>query len=96
MATNNDYSKLVQFFTGSALPENPNANALYFITTEDKDGQHIGKLYKGKVLIAQTNDENHINSIESALNQFKLDVADTYATKKTLMLILNYTKLYFN
>lgn len=82
MATNNDYSKLVQFFTGSALPETKNPNALYFITTEDKDGQHIGKLYKGNVLIAQTNDENYINSIESALNQFKTDVAKTYATKE--------------
>ena len=31
----NDYSKLVQFFTGSALPSEPQANGLYFIIFEN-------------------------------------------------------------
>ena len=78
-----DYSKLVQFFTGSALPAVPNENALYFIT-KTVDGQHVGELYKGSVLIAETRDVTRIAAVEGALNQFKTDVANTYATKKEL------------
>ena len=80
---NNDYSKLVQFFTGSALPVNPIENGLYFITST-VDGQHEGKLYKGSTLIAETRDVARITALENAVNQFKSDVSSTYATKKEL------------
>lgn len=80
---NNDYSKLVQFFTGSALPVNPNENGLYFITSTE-NGQHEGKLYKGSTLIAETRDVARITALENAVNQFKTDVSSTYATKKEL------------
>lgn len=82
MADNN-YSKLVQFFSGSALPANPNANGLYFITST-VDGQHEGKLYKGSTLIAETRDVARIAALENAVNQFKSDVSGTYATKEEL------------
>ena len=81
----NDYSKLVQFFTGSALPavENLKANGLYFITSTDAKGQHVGKLYRGNVLIAETNDNNAIADIQGSITAINTAL-DTKATKDEL------------
>ena len=75
----NDYSKLVQFFTGSALPSEPQANGLYFITSTE-NGQHVGKLYRGATLIAETNDGNKISQIDAAIKELQ----DNSATKAEL------------
>lgn len=75
----NDYSKLVQFFTGSALPSEPQANGLYFITSTE-NGQHVGKLYRGATIIAETNDGNKISAIDAAIKKLQ----DESATKAEL------------
>ena len=43
---NVDNTKLIQFYTGTALPQNPVEGHVYFIHNEGK-----GKLYKGSVLL---------------------------------------------
>ena len=72
-----DYSKLVQFYTGSERPTtNVNANGLYFIS-KTVDGQHVGELWRGATLIAQTNDVNAISQLQDAINT----INGTLATK---------------
>lgn len=75
----NDYSKLVQFRTGSVLPTSPIANAIYFI----KDANGKGSLYKGGTLIAETNDTAKIAAIEQSITDINTDLAKK-ATKDEL------------
>ena len=73
-----DNTKLIQFYTGTALPANPVSNYVYFIHNEGK-----GQLYKGSVLIGETNDNAAISAINAAIDQIHLDLAKK-ATKDEL------------
>lgn len=75
---NVDNTKLIQFYTGTALPANPVSNYVYFIYNEGK-----GQLYKGNVLIGETNDNDAIASINSAIEKINTDLAKK-ATKDEL------------
>lgn len=75
---NVDNTKLIQFYTGTALPANPVNNYVYFIHNEGK-----GQLYKGSVLIGETNDNDAIASINSAIQKINEDLAKK-ATKDEL------------
>jgi chromosome segregation ATPase len=75
---NVDNTKLIQFYTGTALPQSPVEGHVYFIHNEGK-----GKLYKGGVLIAETNDLAVIESINGQINAINQALA-TKATKEEL------------
>lgn len=77
---NVDATKLIQFYTGTALPsvEKRNDNYVYFIQNSGK-----GQLYKGSVLIAETNDNEAIATINAAIEKINSDLA-TKATKDDL------------
>lgn len=75
---NVDNTKLIQFYTGTALPESPVSNYVYFIHNEGK-----GQLYKGSVLIGETNDNAAIASINAAITKINEDLAKK-ATKDEL------------
>ena len=66
MATNVNANNLVQFWTGTALPANPNSNHVYFIINE-VDGVKTGKIYKGDKLVAEINDAIKTAEIEAAI-----------------------------
>ena len=66
MATNVNANNLVQFWTGTALPANPNANHIYFIINE-VEGVKTGKIYKGDKLVAEINDAIKTAEIEAAI-----------------------------
>lgn len=73
-----DYSNLVQFFTGSALPASPIDNGIYFIVNGD-----VGTLYKGKTKVAETNDNVRIAAIEQNITDINTELAKK-ATKQEL------------
>ena len=73
-----DYSNLVQFFTGSALPAAPLTNGIYFISDGSK-----GTLYKGGVKVAETNDTAKIAEIEQSISNINTELAKK-ATKQEL------------
>lgn len=75
---NVDATKLIQFYTGTKLPENPSSNHVYFVHNNGK-----GELYKGSVLIGETNDEASISEINSAIEKINADLAKK-ATKEEL------------
>ena len=75
---NVDNTKLIQFFTGTALPANPVDNYVYFIYNEGK-----GELYKGSKLIGETNDTVAIANINQAIENINADLAKK-ATKDEL------------
>lgn len=66
MATNVNANNLVQFWTGIALPANPNENHIYFIINE-VEGVKTGKIYKGDKLVAEINDAIKTAEIEAAI-----------------------------
>ena len=66
MATNVNANNLVQFWTGTALPANPNANHIYFIINE-VEGVKTGQIYKGDKLVAEINDAIKTAEIEAAI-----------------------------
>ena len=73
MATQVNANNLVKFYTGTALPETPVANHIYFIIGEEAYGAEgakkpVGQIYKGSQLVAEINDNLKIAEIESAIN----------------------------
>lgn len=70
-----DNAKLIQFYTGTALPQSPVDNHVYFIYNENK-----GKLYKGNVLIGETNDTAAIEAMQKSIK----DLQDNKASKDDL------------
>lgn len=70
-----DNAKLIQFYTGTALPQSPVDNHVYFIYNENK-----GKLYKGNVLIGETNDTAAIEAMQRSIK----DLQDNKASKDDL------------
>lgn len=80
-----DYSNLVQFFTGSALPASPVANGIYFIVKDN-----VGTLYKGDVKIAETNDNVRIANIEQSI----VDINTELAKKATKQELADHIELY--
>lgn len=80
-----DYSNLVQFFTGSALPASPVANGIYFIVKDN-----VGTLYKGNVKIAETNDNVRIAAIEQSI----VDINTELAQKATKQELADHIELY--
>jgi uncharacterized protein YqgV (UPF0045/DUF77 family) len=68
-----DVNNIVQFYQGTALPSDAvnHPNRVYFI----KSGE-IGSLYKGNVLIAQTNNDATIKTIESNIENLGKELDD--------------------
>ncbi len=80
-----DSSKLIQFYAGTALPATTVDNHVYFIHNEGK-----GKLYKGSVLIGETNDTAAIESINQQITDINTAL-DKKASKDDLN---EHVKLY--
>ena len=68
-----DVNNMVQFYTGTALPEDAasHSNRVYFI----KSGK-VGSLYKGNELIAQTNNDATIQAIQDSINNLNTELDD--------------------
>lgn len=81
-----DVKNMVQFYQGTKLPDDAvnHSNRVYFI----KNGE-IGELYKGNVLIAQTNNGTAIQAIEKSISdlsgEFDQYVADHTALYNALV-----------
>ena len=77
-----DVNNIVQFYTGTALPEDAasHSNRVYFI----KSGE-VGYLYKGNVLIAQTNNDETIKAIQTKINELDKELDDHVELYKTLV-----------
>lgn len=68
-----DVNNMVQFYTGTTLPADAaeHSNRVYFI----KSG-NVGSLYKGNVLIAETNDSATIQAIQSSISALDKELDD--------------------
>lgn len=68
-----DVKNMVQFYTGTTLPDEAvnHPNRVYFI----KSGE-VGSLYKGNVLIAQTNNDATIQAIQKSINDLDKELDD--------------------
>ena len=66
-------NNIVQFYTGTTLPADAaeHSNRVYFI----KSGE-VGSLYKGNVLIAETNDDATIQTIQNSINELNKELDD--------------------
>ena len=68
-----DVKNMVQFYTGTTLPDEAvnHPNRVYFI----KSGE-VGSLYKGNVLIAQTNNDATIQAIQKSISDLDKELDD--------------------
>lgn len=76
-----DVKNMVQFYQGATLPQDAvnHPNRVYFI----KNGE-VGSLYKGGVLIAQTNNDATIKAIEKSVTDLSGEF-DQYVTDHTAL-----------
>lgn len=77
-----DVKNMVQFYTGTALPDEAvnHPNRVYFI----KSGE-VGSLYKGNVLIAQTNNDATIQAIQKSISDLDKELDDHVALYNALV-----------